>query len=444
MGFENFSPKPGERKNEDKDSEKKEEVDEGRRKFLKFAGKALVVGAAVSAGLEACGPEKKEEKKKKPLLEPKRGPLIEESPEICLDENDKDNREVGDDERTVRDVITYDSKERIDIDIAKKTQLLWEHRYSKVPKFKNSLAKGLERMGESQVEEVLAIFEDEKRMALERGCLYNFDKRELDKAFRVPKDLKIPKELAFLSMAESHFDKNAISKKRAVGLFQLMKRTATDFGLKVNDKVDERFDAEKNTRAAIRCLIDLYVRTMNARERNEVMDNVNKGDWNLALAGYNGSYIWKYMKNCGKRGVKPSYDEFLLHISNELNDGRNYHRDRRTKFIKYEVRENDTLSSISQAYKIDPKLLEKTNKIKKGIVKKVQKIKIPLFIGKVSNEKTRRAAFGKFVSGYAENLTYPPKYLAILKLIKQKKPEWFTRNNNLNNKEHASSNPNRG
>ena len=437
-----------------KDEPEGEKVNEGRRSFLKFA--AIVGAAALTGiGIEGCG-TKKEEKKKPTAPKPEENKkiVVEESPDLCLDKNDENNEEVDIDAKTVRDVIRYNSKDKIDIDIAKKTQLLWEYRYSKVPDYKNSLKKGLERMGETQIKEVLAIFEDERKAAMERGCLLKFDKMgkmQLDKAFKVPKDLKIPEELIFLSIAESHFDKDAVSKAGAVGLFQLMKGTAIDFGLKVDNKIDERFDPEKNTRGAIRCLIDLYVRTMTPEERNGSIIGKTKGDWNLALAGYNGSYIWRYLGSCGIKRKKPSYEEFLLHISKELNDKRDYYRNKKTKYAEYKVKKGDTLSTISETYKVDSRLIEKTNKLNKKIVKEGQKIRVPLFTEKpaktskpsktskhfktpkiveVSNEEARKAFFGKFVSGYAENLTYPPKYLAILKIIKQQKPELFKKNNN--------------
>ena len=83
----------------------------------------------------------------------------------------------------------------------------------------------------------------------------------------------IPDNLALLPMLESGFNPYATSRSRAVGLWQLMKRTSGDLGLKINRWVDERRDIEKSTKAAIRHLQNLY----------KIFES-----WELALAAYNG------------------------------------------------------------------------------------------------------------------------------------------------------------
>lgn len=89
---------------------------------------------------------------------------------------------------------------------------------------------------------------------------------------QVVKENQLPDELKYIAVIESALNPRAVSRARAVGLWQFMKGTGRENKLIVNNMVDQRRSLIESTNAACRYLRFLY----NAY-----------GDWQLVLAAYN-------------------------------------------------------------------------------------------------------------------------------------------------------------
>jgi membrane-bound lytic murein transglycosylase D len=84
----------------------------------------------------------------------------------------------------------------------------------------------------------------------------------------------LPLDLAYIPLVESAFKPNALSRAKAKGVWQFMRGTGVENGLRQDWYIDERSDPEKATLAAAKYLNTLV----------KMFD----GDWHLALASYNG------------------------------------------------------------------------------------------------------------------------------------------------------------
>ncbi|MBP2833086.1 lytic transglycosylase domain-containing protein [Aquimarina sp. U1-2] len=85
------------------------------------------------------------------------------------------------------------------------------------------------------------------------------------------KEQGVPDDFKYLAVIESSLTQ-AVSPARATGFWQILKGTAKEYGLEVNQNVDERYHIEKSTQVACKYL-------KKAKEKF--------GSWTLAAAAYN-------------------------------------------------------------------------------------------------------------------------------------------------------------
>ncbi|MBD5235658.1 MAG: lytic transglycosylase domain-containing protein [Barnesiella sp.] len=83
----------------------------------------------------------------------------------------------------------------------------------------------------------------------------------------------VPEDLIYLACIESTLNPRAYSPAKAAGIWQFIPATAKQYGLEVNEYVDERYDVEKSTAAAAR-----FLKSLKAKY----------GDWESVAAAYNG------------------------------------------------------------------------------------------------------------------------------------------------------------
>ena len=81
----------------------------------------------------------------------------------------------------------------------------------------------------------------------------------------------LPDDFKFLALAESGFT-DETSSAGAAGIWHFMRTTGKEYGLEINENVDERYNIEKSTKVAAEYLI-------KAKEK--------LGSWTLAAASYN-------------------------------------------------------------------------------------------------------------------------------------------------------------
>lgn len=105
----------------------------------------------------------------------------------------------------------------------------------------------------------------------------------------------VPSDLIYLAVIESTLNPRALSPAKAGGLWQFMPSTAKEYGLEVNDYVDERYDPVKATEAACRYLKKSYDKY---------------GNWESVAASYNGGMA-RITNELAAQQADTAYDLYL-------------------------------------------------------------------------------------------------------------------------------------
>lgn len=105
----------------------------------------------------------------------------------------------------------------------------------------------------------------------------------------------VPADLLYLACVESYLNPRALSGAKAAGIWQFMPATAREYGLEVNDYVDERYNVAKATDAACR-----YLKKALARY----------GNWESVAASYNGGMA-RVSRELEAQGQRSAYDLWL-------------------------------------------------------------------------------------------------------------------------------------
>lgn len=115
----------------------------------------------------------------------------------------------------------------------------------------------------------------------------------------------IPADFKYLAVAESSLNERAFSPSKAAGLWQFLEQAGKEYGLIINDEVDQRYDIVAATHAACRYLNSAYRRF---------------GSWSMAAASYNMGQ-GGLQRSASVQGEKSYYDLYL-----NIETGRYFYR----------------------------------------------------------------------------------------------------------------------
>lgn len=176
-------------------------------------------------------------------------------------------------------------------------------------------------------------------------------------------DAEVPQEFLYLAMVESSFSTKAHSKKKAMGIWQIIPKTAKSLNLRIDDFIDERKDPIKSTQAAIKYLKQLKNAT---------------GKWYLAAMAY----------NCGIGRLKKAIKEAG---SDDINILMDYIPAETKHYIRSILSINMAFSNINQL-----KTQDKEHFLNRGSTVTLASIKVPAGTDFISISKGAKISVDEF------------------------------------------------
>ncbi len=370
-----FIPKSLDNQEVIKRERKKEKEDRvnkpiSRREFIKNTGIFAAGVAAVGLGFNSLGKEKKQEEKN--VLNSETEDLLKKEEELEQKEIIIKEQEVIQEEeiKSIDEVIDFDSPEPIKFNLESVKALEKQFIETYKGRLKPSLEYAFREMGAWEPD-LRAIFRKEG----------------------------VPEKFIYLAIPESHWKFSNRSIKGADGPYQFIRDTAKKYGLRIDSTIDERKDPLKSAKACAKLLRHLHRKTR---------------DWDLDLSLYNGGFAWKYLEEAAKSKEEISYKKYLENIEKRLNFIKDSIKE--ADILTHTVSQGDTLSKIAAYYRVDMSVIYNLNKKKirdKNRIRRGDEFILP------TNDQAKRRVFLRKISGFKENLSYPAKFNAVMKLINE-------------------------
>jgi len=179
------------------------------------------------------------------------------------------------------------------------------------------------------------------------------------------RDAGLPEDLAYLAMIESGFNPSAYSKSHAAGMWQFIRSTGKNYGLRINSWVDERRDPEKATRAAIAYLSFLY-QEFDSWHLAVAAYNAGEGKIGRGIKKYKTRDFWKlankrYLKLETKRYVPKLIAAILIAKEPEKYGFTNIQYQEPGQYDRIQVPPRTDLNAVAQASNISVKKIRKLN-----------------------------------------------------------------------------------
>jgi membrane-bound lytic murein transglycosylase D len=124
-----------------------------------------------------------------------------------------------------------------------------------------------------QVDRFIRQYQERDRDLMLRALVV--ERNKLDQVREILRHDQMPEDFAYMAVVESGFIQASASQEGAAGFWQFTETTAREYGMQVDQAVDERLDLTKSTKAASRYIRDL------------ILDFGTGSSVMLAMAAYN-------------------------------------------------------------------------------------------------------------------------------------------------------------